>query len=715
MNLSDNDLDNGTPEKLLNFKLSRRVPMVMQSEVSECGLASIAMISSYHGNQVNLAALRSKFKIDGNGMSLKQVIELCDDMGLAGRALKCPLEQISQLSLPCILHWDLNHFVVLTSVSRDGIQINDPAIGRRTLTYEQVSASYTGIALELNVTANFKKRNQVRTISPSQLWSKVTGLKSVLFNLVCLTSVLQIVSLISPYYMQWVIDSVLVTNDSSLLLILAFAFGLLMCFKVLIGALRSWVTIRLSSALNLQMGLNLFNHLLNLPLDFFEKRHVGDIVSRFDSMSEIREMITNGFIEAIIDGFTVILILGMMFLYSVELTLISLVLVLTSSLVQWIFYNPSKNATEEMIVSEAKEKSLFLETVRSMQTLKVFSQENNRKSLWLNRYADVINGEIKLAKINIKEDIINKLIIGIGGITSIYFAATFVISGDLTIGMMIAFIAYQKHFLDSAEGLVDNILSFKMMGLHLERVSDIALEKNELDSSSKLCPVQIDNFKSLELKNVSFRYSDSSDYIFNNINLTILAGESIALVGPSGCGKTTLLKVILGLLKPTSGRILINGVDADKIGIKQYRSFFGSVMQDDNLLSGTIVENITLFDSLYDEEFLYQCAKNAAIHDDIIKLPMGYHSLVGDMGSVFSGGQKQRIYLARAIYREPDILCLDESTSHLDGELIQLVDESVSKLKMTRIIIAHREETINIADRVVDLDQINLVKDVTCY
>lgn len=687
---------------LISYSGKRHVPLVMQAEVAECGIACLAMISSFYGYQVNLGPLRRDINLDSNGINLRQLMELASQLHFSCRALKCSLEQVGELRLPCIVHWDMHHFVVLTGVTKNAIYINDPAVGKRKISIQEFSNSFTGIALELTPTPSFKKQDKRVVMKINQLWEKITGLKRSLGSLLALSAILQCTALISPFYMQWVIDNVLLSNDKPLLIVLALGFSFLILIQAGVSALRSWMVLRFSSALNLQMAANLFNHLLKLPMTYFEKRHVGDTVSRFSSLSNIQELLTTGLIEALIDGLMAVVVLIMMYLYSPVLASLVVGIVLISLAIQVGFYFPNRSRTEESIIAEAKEDTTFLESIRAIQTIKLFSHETIRQNTWLNRCADIINANIRLEKLNIMEKTINDLLFGLETILVIFLGALIVMDGNLTVGMLLAFIAYKGQFIQSITRFIENILSFKLLNLYLERLSDITLEEKENYNITHFS--QPENIKGLiKLENICFSYSDNSSLVLNNINLEIKAGESVAIVGPSGCGKTTLLKIILGLLKPTSGRIYIDGVDASDLGLSEYRKYFGAVMQNDTLLSGTLAENISMFDPSYNEAKLNECCKLACISSDIEALPMGYHSLVGDMGSNFSGGQLQRLFLARALYKQPKILCLDESTSHLDQQNEDWVNSNIKNLDTTRIIIAHRRETINSVDRIIKL------------
>lgn len=698
-------------KKLLEFKVNKNVPLLLQAAISECGLASMAMISCYYGHQLDMPAMRKRFVGNLQGMNLQQVIEVGDNLGLASRALQCPMDEVHKLATPCILHWDMNHFVVLTRVSGRGksgrYSINDPAVGKRVLTCEEFSKHFTGICLELTPTSKFEVKQEQARMKFTQLWSSMAGLKAGLLKLIGLSLVLQLFALISPYYMQWVVDEVLVSFDESLLTVLAIGFAFIAIVSVITNAVRSWLILRLSSLLNMQMGVNLLRHLLRLPMNYFESRHVGDIVSRFGSLAQIRERITTGFVETLVDGVMAITVLIMMLLYSVKLTAVVLGAILIYTIIRLALYRPLHQATEEMIQSSAKEQSNFLENIRGIQTIKLFGNESQRQGVWQNRYAEVINSEIRLGRLNISFDSFNKLLFGLENVLVIYFAAMMVMANSLSVGMVLAFIAYKGQLTGRFANLIEQIIQFKMMRLHLDRISDIALTPLEVNRDGQVNLIEPKG--KLTLENVCFSYGDDEPNILNDVNLVLEQGESIAITGPSGAGKTTLMKIMLGLLQPTSGRILLDDKDITQIGLKNYRRHIAAVMQDDTLLAGSISDNISFFDPQPNYLKIEQCAQIAAIGDDINKMTMGFNSMVGDMGSNLSGGQLQRILLARALYQSPCVLFMDEATSHLDKDNEAKISEHIQHLPITRIMIAHRQETINMADKVYQLNDGRLV------
>ncbi len=703
--MSNTPMRAANPIELLEFSGKKRVPLILQAEMAECGLACIAMVASFHGHKLDMAALRKRFSADLKGMNLQQMIALSDSMGLASRALKCPIEEVGKLALPCVLHWDMNHFVVLTGVTKSGVNINDPALGKRKLTFKEFAEHFTGIALELAPTKAFKQQDERQQMRLSQLWSKMTGLTQTLVSLFVLSILLQIFALVTPYYMQWVVDEVLISQDKPLLVVLAIGFGLLAIINVVTTGIRSWLVLRVSSLMNMQMGVNLLRHLLRLPMSYFEKRHIGDLVSRFGSLAQVRERLTTGLVETVVDGVMSIAVLVMMLIYSVKLTAVVVVAIVLYAALRLALYRPLHRATEESIQASAKEQTNFLENIRGIQTIKLFTCEPQRQSVWQNRYSEVINADIRLGKLKISFDAMNKLLFGLENIIVIYLAATIVMSGGLTIGMVLAFIAYKNQLTERFASLIEQLILFRMLRLHLDRISDIALHKQEANRENLGAGALNQVTGRLTLEGVSYCYSDNEPNVIDDVSLTIDAKESVAIVGGSGCGKTTLVKLMLGLLTPTKGRILLDGQDITQIGLVQYRKQIAAVMQDDTLLSGSIADNLTFFDPEPNYLRMQQCAQVAAIDTDISKMNMGYNTLVGDMGSQFSGGQVQRLLLARALYQQPKLLFMDEATSHLDIDNEVKISEQIKHQEMTRVIIAHRPETIKQAQRVLVMHQ----------
>jgi len=686
----------------LQFGWSRRLPVILQTEAAECGLACLAMIANHHGHDVDLAGLRRRFSSSLKGATLARVMAMAGRLGLACRPLKLDMGDLSRLRTPCVLHWDLNHFVVLKSVGKRGIVIHDPARGLRKLGMKEASDHFTGVALELSPAADFAPVRERQAVSMRALTGRVRGLVPALAQILMLALALEVFALAAPFYLQWVMDQVLVSADRDLLTLLGLGFIGIAIFSALVTAARSWAVTWLGATLNVQWASNLFAHLMRLPLDWFEKRHVGDVVSRFGSIQTIQCTLTTQFIGSLLDGLMSLVTLVVMAFYSIGLTALVAGLFLVYGLIRWGFFGPLRRASEEQIVYGARQQSELLESIRGAMPIKLASKQDERLSRYANVTVSTANRDIAIQRLGIAFTLSNQLMFGMGRVAMIWIAATLALKSEFSAGMLIAFIAYADQFLNRAAGLIDKCVDFCMLKLHAERVADIALttpEENASSSWNGSIPEA-----SIELCNVSFRYAEGEPWILRHCSLRIDAGESVAFVGPSGCGKSTLAKIMLGLLAPTEGEVRFGGVDIRKLGLDVYRRWIGAVMQDDQLFAGSIADNISFFDPEATPMRIEAAARLAAVHDDIAAMPMAYQSLVGDMGSSLSGGQKQRVILARALYRRPRLLVLDEATSHLDLERERLVNAAVQRLRITRIVIAHRPETVAAAGRVIRLE-----------
>lgn len=698
----------------LKFSWGSKLPMYLQTEVAECGLACVAMIASFYGYKIDLLSLRRKYPVSLKGTRLTDLIELARRMELVSRALKLDLEDLPYLKTPCILHWDMDHFVVLKAVKGSKVIIHDPAMGVMKYSMAEVSKHFTGVAMELTPTTNFAKHTEITKLSLGDLWRSVKGIKLALIQILLLSVTLEIFAVVSPLFTQFITDQVIVTADFPLLYVLAIGFAILMLIQCATEYARSWIVMYMGNTLNIQLTSNLFHHMLRLPIDFFEKRHMGDIVSKFGSINAIQSKISTDFVEGVIDGVMVIITMFVMFLYSWKLSAVVIAALLCYIIIRVVFYPTFKLKNQESIIVSAKQSSVFMESVRAVLPLKVFGKEGQREGVWQNSYTDSLNLGIEVGKLGLIYRTINHLLFGAENIIIMIMGASMVMNNQgMSIGMLMAYLSYRGQFVGKAQAMVDKVIEYKMISIHLERVGDIALTATEDEvmygvNGAPPSTVHREIKGSLRLDKLSFRYSEQDPFVFRNISFEIKAGESVAIVGRSGCGKTTLLKILMRLFKASSGSVYIDDVDIDKMNIHEYRSQIAAVMQDDVLLSGSITDNISFFDAELDLDRVYHCAKLASIHDDIARMPMGYESLVGDMGTTLSGGQKQRILLARALYARPKILFLDEATSHLDVFNEQAINNHVKQLGMTRVIVAHRQETVSIADRVINLEEMIL-------
>ncbi len=575
--------------------------------------------------------------------------------------------------------------------------------------HDELSKHFTGVALELSPTPEFRPRIERQRVTLAQLIGPVSGLRRSLAQIALLAVGLEFFLLLSPFLLQWVVDDVLVTGDRDLLVTLGIGFGLLVLLQTVTAAARSWAVLVLSASLNVQWASNIFAHLLRLPLSWFEKRHAGDVWSRFGAVQQIQQTLTTSFVEALLDGAMVVLALALMVVYSGVLTSIAGAAVLLYGLLRWSLFRPLRNASEELLVQQARQASHFLESLRGIQAIKLLNAQPDRRSRFASLVVDATNADVVGRRLHLWFSVAQRLLFGLERVAVVWVGALLVLDQQLSIGMLFAFFAYKELFVLRCGALIDKGIELRMLRLQGERLADIALSTPEdaLDNGAGTVPAQA----SIELRNVSFRYSDGEPEVLRGLNLRIEAGESVAIVGPSGCGKTTLLKLIVGLHRPTQGEILIGGVPLAQVGLSAWRQCVGTVMQEEPLFSGSVADNIGFFDPQLDQEAIEACARRACVHDDIQAMPMGYQTLIGDMGQAMSGGQKQRILLARALYREPKVLLLDEATSSLDVECEHDINEAVRHLSLTRVIVAHRPQTIASAARVVRLHAGRVVDD----
>ncbi|STX48998.1 ABC transporter [Legionella hackeliae] len=520
-----------------------------------------------------------------------------------------------------------------------------------------------------------------------------------------LSFAIEVFNLLNPLFIQYVTDDVIGSSDMNNLYVIASAFIILTCIQVFTEYIRGHLIIYLTNNLTEKFSANVVNHILKLPLDFFEKRHKGDIQSKFHSIDQIQKKISTDFVNAVLDGFMLIINFLVILLYSYILTSVVLLSLSICLLTRYLFFYSLRKETESSIVQHAKSASIFLETLQGIIPIKSFSKERVRFHTWRNSYVNSLNADIKIARINVIYQGMNQLLFHLEPIVVICVGSALVLNNKFSAGMLIAFLAYRQSLVNKATSLMQNLIDYKLISIQLNRLGDILFQEPETISSGI---GNADEMKgALSLRKVNFKYDANGKMILNNISLDIKAGEKVALVGPSGCGKSTLLKIMMGLLNKTTGDIYIDSISLNDFGLKNYRELTASVMQEDSLLTGSIIDNITFFSEAINLDDVCRAAKLACIHEEICKLPMGYETLVGDMGSTLSGGQKQRILLARALYKKPKILFMDEATSHLDIVNERNINQTLQTLAITQVVIAHRIETIQMADRVIDLNKIN--------
>lgn len=682
----------------LEFGFKPRVPVILQAEATECGLACLAMVLGAFGNKIDLPTLRRRFSTSVKGSTLRDLALTADCVGLTTRAVRLDLREIIQLRLPCILHWRLNHFVVLTKIGKDKVTVHDPAFGRRVLEMDQVSRDFTGIAMELSPNTKFRKEDDRQTLRLRDMFRHISGLKNALIGLGALSLGLEFISIFMPMVSQIIIDEVVVTDDHELLITVACGVIILLLLQILISSIRQWSILILGTRVSLQWNSSLFDHLSRLPLDYFAKRHVGDILSRFNSLTTIQKSLTTDMVQSVMDGIMAVGMGIMLFIYGGWLAVVALIALVLDIGVRVFSYKMYREANEEQIVFNARRQSHFIETVRGMASIKLLGMRESRRSAWLNLLIDTLNVHLRIQRYDLVYGRITDLIFGSDRLIMMILGASAVMSGTMTVGMLVAFLSYKDQFASRVGNLVNSGFQLRMLNIQTDRLSDIVMSDTENlgDSmiASSSCFQKERTQDILSCEKLGIQYGMNDPWIFRDVSMTIPAESIIAIVGSSGCGKTTFLKALMGLSNCTEGKIFFKGKEVIPNLIENYRSRIAGVLQDDGLFSGSISDNICGFSEQPDQEWMIECAQHAAILSDIKKMPMGFETLVGDLGAGLSGGQKQRIILARALYRKPEILFLDEATSHLDEITEAKVAAALREMKITQVIVAHRPATI---------------------
>ena len=666
---------------------------VPQAEQGECGLACLAMVARHYGDRSDLSALRRRFGSSSRGASFSDLRRFADQLGFSSRGIKTDAASLGALTLPAILHWNMNHFVVLKEV-KEGIRrrflILDPADGEKALSQDDLSRHYTGVCLELVLTPNFRPGKRRERLRLSQLWKGMRGLPSSLSKILALSLLVQILTLVSPFFMQAAVDSALPSMDYEFLGMLAFGFAGVAVITALFDAARARLSTKLAHEFSYQVATGMYRHTSFLPLKWYERRHLGDIISRFGSLNPISDFLSRTVTAVALDALMAVVCIVIMIVYSPIMTFVSASAALLYALLKFVFLHAMKLANANVLSAQAHESSVFIENMRGALSIKMFCQESARTNHWQNKKAKFTQASYKLAKITGDFDAINAFIVAVETVLFIYIAIRLVMNGALTLGMVLAFQIFRANFIGSAVRVIDQAVLYRLLGVHLGRLSDIALEARE---SEKLVREVIPPVK-LDFVDVSFSYGEGQRNVIDRVTFSLRMTELTAISGPSGAGKTTLVKLMCGLLEPTSGKILADGVPLAEYGYRTYRNHFGVVNQEDVLFAGTIAQNVAFFDPDCDFDRLIRCCRQAEIHQDVMSMPMKYDSLIGDMGSSLSGGQRQRLLLARALYKAPTFLLLDEGTAHLDPDVEAVVVERLKQRVGGVWFVTHRESIV---------------------
>lgn len=675
-------------------------PVVYQAEAAECGLACLAMVSSRFGRRTDITALRAKSGSFPQGMTVRDLIEVAGKMGMEARAIRLEVSEIKDLEMPAILHWEMSHFVVAESVTPSGsILISDPARGQRKVGSDLIDRAFTGIAVEFALKPEFERKDERTRISLWKLWKGNENVAPAFAKVMLLSALIEIIGLSAPLMLQLITDELIPSKSIGFAVVCGVAALTLLFSQVGGHAFRFRALEALRLNLNLRISSGLFSHLLNLPSSFFASRHYGDIQSRFSSLDEIHRGISGAVLAAIFDAVVALLVAALLFLYSPVVGVLSVVCVIAYIATRSLMHAPTMAAHEGQIISQARRQSFLLESLRGIETLKAYSALHIRSSEFSNMTAEAASDEFRVSRLSNMYQSISASIVATALIGAILLGAWEVMTDSITIGMLVALLMYRATFMQRMFAAFDAFMRVKMLSLHAQRVSEVST--HSVESNVTLPGLSLGGSK-IVASNLAFAYPGSKGPTFSGVSFSIEPGASVGIIGRSGSGKTTLGKVICGLLKSTAGHLSIGGEDV--LGEEAIlRHGIAIVSQSDVMFSGTVLQNITMWDPHIDLSRVNEACRNACILEDILTLPLGLNSPAGENGNLLSGGQKQRIFLARALYKRPLILILDEATSHLDIPTEGQVLEHLAKLSITRIHIAHRPQSIAFCNQIVDL------------
>jgi len=690
------------------FNKKNKINPILQDEVSECGLACLTMILNYYGKTYSLNYMRDKYYSNVNGLNFLDISNIAKKENLIPLPFSIESEDFKDLTTPCIAHLKENHFVVITKISKNKVHIIDPLEGNVEFSISNFFKIFSFNVFEFEKEDNFKKNNgDLKVIKEKNniinFVKNIDGFWANMLRILLLSLSLEFFILIIPFFYKLIVDNVIADNNKDVLLPLGISFLFIVTFKSLAEWFRKTMVLFLSNSLEKNIKYGLIYKLLKLPITYFHKRGVSNILSKINAFEEIKNNLSKGIIYSFMDAFTVT-VTGIFMLYlspvlfSIVLSFMVLIFIL-----RYLNLYRLKKIFKQKIDSTMEEENYIIDSLKQIEITKGHSEEDFIFKKWYSFYVKSSNNNSIFEKTKINFNTLEDLFINFQRIIVVWLGAAYVLNNDMSIGLFIVFFSYQVIFSQQSLNLISNLIEFKLLNLHFDKINDIKGQKDEKYriGHSK----NIDFNGDIELRNIYFKYEENEDYIFKNLSLVIKKGESIVITGDSGVGKSTLLKIIAGLIPINKGDILINGINIKDIGLQEFRKKIGIVLQNKNYLStGSIVDNITNFKTDYEVEKVISVSKKACIHKDIETLNMNYDTNIGDISNSLSGGQIQRILLAKALYRDPFILFIDEGTSSLDIDLEKNIIQNLKNEKMTKITVAHREESKKMADRIIDLN-----------
>lgn len=697
--------------RVIFLKKSSSVPVMLQLSQVECGAACLAMILSYHGRKTRVSECRAYCGGGRDGVDAAAIADAARHFGLRVRAYSLSIEELEHIGLPAIIHWKFNHFVVLEHCSPTKIVIVDPAVGRHHVSPQEFNIGFTGVALTFEPDVHFKKGPGE---SPS-VWKYYLdnvfhnrAAVRILFQILVTSVILQALGLILPVFTKILIDHVLVLNMHDLLLILGLGLLILVLGHMVIHYLRGASLVYLQGCVDSQMMVNFLKHVLTLPYRFFQQRQSGDLLMRLSSNITIRETITNQTMSVVLDG---VFVLGYLAILIFNAPSFAVIVLLLGGCQIAILLGTKRKMLQLMqndLAASAQTQSYLVEMLRGIAMVKASGSEDRALESWSNKFFKELNISLERHHLLVVVDTAMRTIQLASPLILLWVGGFMVINGTISLGTMLALQALGIAFLIPLGSMIETARQWQLLGAYLERIEDIIAAKPERSPSQIGAAPRLQG--SIAVEHLRFCYDSGSTPVLKDISFSIEARQKLALVGRTGAGKSTLALLLLGLYKPTEGRILYDSVSISDIDLRDLRRQFGAVLQESFLFYGSIRQNIAFINPHLPLEDIIEASRIAAIHDEIMQMPMGYETLIAEGGIGLSGGQRQRLSIARAIVHKPAILLLDEATSHLDAVTEDTVDRNLNVQVGTRIVIAHRLSTIQNADLILVLEDGRIVE-----
>lgn len=682
------------------------IPFVQQTQATDCGAACLTMVLGYFGRHVYIEEVRNVLAVGRDGVSALAIIDAAASFDLSGRGVRIDVDDLDELDPGTILHWDLAHFVVFDRVEGDAVFVLDPAVGRRRIGHEEVSKSFSGVALLLEPSDSFVK--QAKPTNP--VWSFVRRALSSsheLRRLIVVSLLIQALGAVLPILNGRIVDLVIPRGDHHLLFVMSVGLAGIIFFQFFTTVVRSQLLVNLRTRIDARMTLGFLDHMLALPFSFFHRRSAGDLALRVQSNETIREAMTSSVLSSAFDGTLVLSYTALLFWASPLMAGVALLL----AMLQLVLFVASRRRLKDLITDSHHKKGLaqdaLLEILAGVETLKSMGAEQRAAQRWASAHVDVLNVDLKRGRIVAWADGLTGTVRTASPFVILVVGTLEVLAGKLTLGQMLATTSLATAFVLPVSNLVNNMGQFQLIGTLLERLNDVLLQSREQESGKRPAPALSG---SLTMRELSFRYAERAPWAVRGVSFEILPGQIVALVGRSGSGKSTLASLLYGLYSPTDGSVEYDGINLWSMDLRTVRRQLGTVVQKAEIFGASVRSNITMGDSSIPLDVVRRAAKVACIDHEIMALPMGYDTVLTGGGGGISGGQKQRIALARAIVRNPKILILDEATSALDAITEHEVHDKLASLGCTRIVIAHRLSTVKRADVILVMENGALVE-----